>query len=196
MPTIREFLERQTAGGPWTLGQVAIHEFALCHVEDSARHDLAAYQSPEDARELAIFDDAGAYRPLKTAPNLRHGWRLHLATIDQLRLALDFFYPAALGTWLAFRRGELAPVSLRETLERQTGMYRVSRRITDAQAAEVIQKTCVAGCLRHRLWGIHGVEETSASREIPVSAILCAEACNLLVAACRPLAKQNLPVGN
>jgi len=193
MPTIREFLERQTARGPWTLGQVAIQGVALCHVEDSDREGLTTYHRPEDARELAILDDAGAYRPLKTAPNLRHDWRLELATLDDLRLALDFFYPAALGTWLAFQRGDLAPVSLRETLERQTGMYRVTRLVTDAQAGEVIQKTCVAGCLRHRLWNIRRVEEASVPRESPVSTILCAEACNLLVAACRPVAKGNLP---
>jgi sirohydrochlorin cobaltochelatase len=193
MPTICEFLERQTARGPWSFGQVAIQGLALCHVEDSAREDLTVYHRPADARELAILDDAGAYRPLKTAPNLRHGWRLELATLDDLRLALDFFYPAALGTWLAFQRGELAPISLRETLERQTGMYRVTQLITDAQAREVIQKTCVAGCLRHRLWDIRRVEKTFAPHEVPTSAILCAEACNLLVAACRPVAKGNLP---
>jgi sirohydrochlorin cobaltochelatase len=189
MPTIREFLERQTAGGPWTLGQVEIHRLTLCHEEDSNREGLKTYYRPEDARDLAIFDDADAYRPLKTAPNLRHGWRLELTTLDDLRLALDFFYPAAIGTWLAFRRGALTPVSLRETLGRQTGMYRVTQLITDAQAGEVVQKTCVEGCLRRRLWGVNA---TSQDR-LESLEILCAEPCNLLVAACRPVARQNLP---
>lgn len=190
MPTIREFLEHQSAAGPWTLGQIAVDGLVLCHVEDVGRADLAVYRRPEDARELAIFDDAGAYRPLKTAPNLRHGWQLRLDTIDELRLALDFFYPAAIGTWLAYQRGELLPVSLRETLGRQTGMYRVTQHITDAQAEEVIQKTCVEGCLRRRLWTVN---EGAPPRRIESLTILCGEACNLLVAACRPLARQNLP---
>jgi sirohydrochlorin cobaltochelatase len=190
MPTIREYLEHQSAAGPWVLGQIAIDGLVLCHVEDVGRADLAVYHRPEDARDLAIFDDSGAYRPLKTAPNLRHGWQLRLATIDELQLALDFFYPAAIGTWLAYQRGELLPVSLRETLGRQTGMYRVTQHITDAQAEEVIQKTCVEGCLRRRLWTVNEVAPRS---HIESLMILCGEGCNLLVAACRPLAKQNLP---
>jgi sirohydrochlorin cobaltochelatase len=193
MPTIREFLELQSAAGPWSLGQIAIDGLVLCHVEDARRADLTVYHRPEDARELAIFDDAGAYRPLKTAPNFRHGWQLRLGTIDELRLALDFFYPAAIGTWLANQGGELLPVSLRETLGRQTGMYRVTQHITDAQAEEVIQKTCVAGCLRCRLWTVNEIVPQSRMESLT---ILCGEACNLLVAACRPLAKQNLPKTN
>ena len=46
------------------------------------------------------------YRPLKTAPNLRHGWRLEVANLAELRLALDLFYPgrlAALAAWEAHR---------------------------------------------------------------------------------------------
>jgi sirohydrochlorin cobaltochelatase len=191
MPTIREFLEQQSAAGPWTLGQIAIDGLALCHVEDVGRTDLTVYRRPEDARELAILDDAGAYRPLKTAPNLRYGWQLCLSTFDELRLALDLIYPAAIGIWLAHERGELLPVSLRETLARQTGMYRVTQHITDAQAREVIQKTCVAGCLRHRLWNLNDAADKPLDASAPV--LLCSEACNLLVAACRPLAKQNLP---
>jgi len=190
MPTIREFLEHQSAAGPWSLGQIAIDGLVLCHAEDVGCADLTVYHRPEDARDLAIFDDAGAYRPLKTAPNLRHSWQLRLGTFEELRLALDFFYPAAIGTWLAHQCGELLPTSLRETLGRQTGMYRVTQHITDAQAEEVIQKTCVEGCLRRRLWAVNETVPQSRIESLP---ILCGEACNLLVAACRPLAKQNLP---
>lgn len=190
MPTIREFLEHQSAAGPWSLGQIAIDGLVLCHAEDVERADLTVYHRPEDARDLAIFDDAGAYRPLKTAPNLRHSWQLRLATLDELRVALDFFYPAAIGTWLAHQRGEILPVSLRETLGRQTGMYRVTQLITDAQAEEVIRTTCAEGCLRRRLWTLN---EAAPGRHIESLTVLCAEACNLLVAACRPLARQNLP---
>jgi sirohydrochlorin cobaltochelatase len=141
---------------------------------------------------LAKYDDAGSYRPLKTAPNLRHGWRLVLGSIEELHLALDLFYPAALGTWLAHEAHTLTAVPLRGTLGRQSGMYRVTQLITDVQAREVIQSTCVDGCLRQRLWTIDGVNPEAVGFSLPLP-ILCAEACNLLVAACRPVAKQNLP---
>ena len=72
------------AAGLRCIGQIPIEKpdddsFALCHREDAGRDDLRPTSTAEDAAELARFDDAGNYRPLKTAPNLRHGWRLKLA---------------------------------------------------------------------------------------------------------------------
>jgi sirohydrochlorin cobaltochelatase len=191
MSEIRNFLARQLARGPWTLGQLRMAPgIVLRHVEDSAPAGRI-YERPEDARELAKYDDAGNYRPLKTAPNLRRGWELRLRNVEELHLALDLFYPAALGTWLAFARNELAATPLRATLGRQTGMYRVTQLIRDDQARALIAKMCDEGCLRRRLWDVNSVQ--SPKSEIENSAILCAEACNLLVAACRPLARENLP---
>ena len=42
---------------------------------------------------IARFDDSGAYRPLKTAPNLRHGWRLELATLGAVGRPSIIFIP-------------------------------------------------------------------------------------------------------
>jgi sirohydrochlorin cobaltochelatase len=201
MSAICDFLRRRLANGEWRVGQVlARADFTLRHADDAARSDLEAFTRPEDARELAKYDDAGNYRPLKTAPNLRHGWLLELSSFDDLRLALDFLYPAALGTWVAHEREELAAVPLRETLERQTGMYRVARNITDVQAAEVIRKTCEEGCIRHRLWKTSSIESRESPQrasgeagplKIENSRILCAETCSLLVAACRSAVKEH-----
>lgn len=190
MSAILDFLDRQLAQGPWTLGQVRIEPgIRLRHVEDAAP-PATIYHRPEDAREIARYDAAGTYRPLKTAPNLRHGWELRLDTVEDLRLALDLLYPAALGLWLALQAGTLGGTPLRATLGRQTGMYRVTQLIRDDQATELIAKTCASGCLRHRLWQI---DEPVAGPASAQPELLCAEACNLLVAACRPLAKENLP---
>lgn len=190
MSEIRDFLERQRAAGPWALGQIAIApELTLRHVEDPAPTQV--FTRPEDAREIAKYDDAGAYRPLKTAPNLRRGWELRLTDLAQLHLALDFFYPAALGNWLAYGRGAVEGVPLRVTLGRQTGMYRVTQLIRDDQAEALVAKTCGEGCLRRRLWGLAAPARVETRINGP--ALLCVEACNLLVAACRPLAKENLP---
>ena len=66
--------------GRTRIGQIAILEtrdgWELRHADDRARGDLAPHEGANAARHLANLDDAGAYRPLKTAPNLRHGWRL------------------------------------------------------------------------------------------------------------------------
>src|SRR3954453_13104947 len=111
------------------MGELTIAEadpgYALTHRDDAGRSDLGSYTDPETAVELAKFGDAGNYRPLKTAPTLRHGWKLALGTVAELRVALDHFYPGRLAALLVAEQDELKTTPLRETLERQTGMYRI-----------------------------------------------------------------------
>jgi sirohydrochlorin cobaltochelatase len=157
-------------------------------------------RSPRDARELAKYDCAGAYRPLKGAPNLPSGWVLELPDLDALGMALDYFYPGALGTWRAFKERQAGVVSLRHTLDRQTGMYRVAQRITTEQAENLVQKFCSSEgrCLRTILWRVEpdrpsaflphsksdpSVDQTGEGRR--VIPYLCLEGCNMLVAAAR-----------
>jgi len=179
------------AAGARQIGQVAIRAneggFTLCHIDDLARTDLAPHTDPGDARTLATFDDAGDFRPLKTAPNLRHSWRLEVRDIAALRRALDFLYPAMCGVLHSAEREELIPLPLRETLARQTGMYAITRKITDAQVAEAIAHVC-GGCLKKRLWDIGTVtrEHPAPGAALPM---LCHEACNLLVAEARRMVK-------
>jgi len=196
---LAEWLER----GGARIGQIAIARlargFELRHVDDLACDELRTSSSPEDARALANFDDDGHFRPLKTAPNLAHGWHLLVADMAGLRLALDYFYPAMLGVRLSHLCGELVPVPLRATLGRQTGMYRVTQRITDSQADELIGRFCRSdgGCLKKILWRI---ADTVPIRSLPAEKftassagddwpLLCHEACNLLVAEARKVVK-------
>ncbi len=173
--------------------------FVLCHRAEIDRTELTAHAGAEAARDLAHYDDAGKFRPLKTAPNLRHGWRLMLANLAELRRALDYFYPAMLGVWVSHHRGELPAVPFRETLARQTGMYRVTQKITDEQAQQMIGAFCQSdgGCLKRLLWPLApGTPITTlpAEKFSPDAApgampLLCQEACNLLVAKAREVVK-------
>lgn len=190
--------------GGGEVGEIVIRRagavFLLCHRDEITREALAHFEGAESARALAMFDDAGRYRPLKTAPNLRHGWELAIAEIAGLRRALDYFYPAMLGVWLSHRRGELMPVSLRETLARQSGMYRVTQKISDAQADTMIADFCKSdgGCLKHILWQIAPgqpismlpPEKLRAPRHARALPLLCHEACNLLVGKAREVVKR------
>ena len=197
-------------------GQIAVTPlpdggYELRHRDEAVRpvSELDTRTDPEDAAALALYDDAGAYRPLKTAPNLRRGWRLVLPDAGALRLALDLFYPARLGAWRAFGRGQLATTPLRETLGRQTGMYRITAKITDEQADALVGRFCRSdgGCLRTILWR-RDVAGTVPSTRLPVEKfdpahdqatgekggeefipLLCQEACNLLVAEARAVVK-------
>lgn len=188
------------------IGQILLgSDFTLRHADDAGRDDLVPYGSPADARELARHDADGNFRPLKTAPNLMGGWLLEAGSLEGMELALEFFYPAALGLWLSVLRGSLAPTTLRETLDRQTGMYRVTQLLRDDQASELVARCCSSdgGCLRTILWDLSPAVPLASlppskltlegfpSDRIP---LLCRELCNLVVAAARPVAKGNLSV--
>ncbi len=98
------------------------------------------FRNAEEAIEIAKYNDAGNYRPLKTAPNLRHGWRMELGTQEELKRALDHFYPGRVAIFVAWQRGQLRTTPLRETLDRQSGMYRIAAKISDAQIDDLVAR--------------------------------------------------------
>src|SRR6266403_447982 len=128
--------------------------FVLCHRDDENSRGLEVFKKPEDALRIARSDDAGKYRPLKTAPNLRHGWRLEVIDLGELQRALDYFYPGRLAMLAAWKENRLSSTPLRETLDRQSGMYRVAAKISDDQIDDVVGNFCRSngGCLRTILW--------------------------------------------
>ena len=204
---------------PLCFGQIVVMPradgYELRHRQDaeSAGDDLQFHDDPEDAAQLALYDDAGVYRPLKSAPNLRRGWRLVAGDERALRLALDLFYPARLGAWRAFAMGRLVATPLRETLGRQTGMYRVTAKLTDEQADALVGRFCRSdgGCLRTILWKRDAAGTVPSTRLPPEKfdpahdqtgvgrsgmggiPLLCQEACNLLVAEARAVVKGEKP---
>ena len=167
--------------------------FLICHAEDTGREDLEIFQNPHDAAAIALYDDAGAYRPLKTGPNLKHGWALRVASLAELHLALDLLYPAALANWRALLRGEKIASPLRQTVNRQTGMYRVTGLITDEEAQGIVDSLCTPGCLRCIQWPIPAEAAPPVvpikEKEIP---LLCIDACSLLIAEARRVVKSRL----
>jgi sirohydrochlorin cobaltochelatase len=208
MPALTQAFAEWIAGGGRQLGEIHIapagNGFVLSHRDETnVPTALAEFTGPEAARELAHFDDAGKFRPLKTAPTLRHGWRLNLADLAELRRALDYFYPGMIGIWACHQRGTLTAVPLRDTLARQSGMYAVTKQISDTQAQTMIGDFCRTdgGCLKRILWPIApGVPVTSlpaekfAATSTPDSLpLLCHEACNLLVARARVVVKKGGP---
>jgi len=214
---MRNSIGRVLEAARFCVGQIVVQKsdscFVVCHRDDETLDELQIFRSSEDAIEIAKYDDAGSYRPLKTAPNLRHGWRLELDTLEQLRRALDYFYPGRLAVFAAWKKGMLQTTPLRETLDRQSGMYRVAAKISDSQADDLVADFCRSngGCLRTILWK-RDARETVASTKLPTekfdpaydqveasaqpgSAIpatvplLCQEACNLLITECRKVVK-------
>lgn len=186
------------------IGQVLITKlpksgYELRHQDDSARNDLSPSTDANDAHNISLLTDQGDYRPLKSAPNLKHGWMLLLKDPSEVRLALDFLYPAALGLWTSQQEHLLRPVSLRETLDRQTGMYALAKQITSEEARCLISQTCnTTQCLKQILWPLER-EGTSSAASITQQVapntvpLLCHEACGILISAARQAVKTRKP---
>ena len=202
----------------FVFGQILVNplpdgRFRLCHREDGGkRSECEVFGTPEAALDIARTDDSGNYRPLKTAPDLRHGWQLDVDGVTELESALEHFYPGRLAMLEAYGSGRLKTTPLRETLGRQTGMYRVAANISDSQLDCLIADFCRSdsGCLRTVLWkrdaagtvpsnllppekfdvsydqALTGGADPSASINVP---LLCQESCNLLVNECRRVVK-------
>jgi sirohydrochlorin cobaltochelatase len=207
---IEQALAAALSGGACRFGQVSIERskggFLLKHRDDEESDRLQTFRRTEDAIEIAKFDDAGNYRALKTAPNLRHGWRMEVVDLSELRRALDYFYPGRLATLNAWKQKQLATTPLRETLDRQSGMYRIAAKIAGDQIDDVVGNFCRSdgGCLRTILWKRDG-RGTIPSSKLPAEKfdpahdqtgydeaaipLLCQEACNLLVNECRKVVK-------
>ncbi len=209
MKEIGHLLESLLAEKTSRIGQLEISAsaggFVISHRDDVGRDDVTP-RKIEDAFEIAKFDDAGNYRSLKTAPNLRHGWKIFARDVSQLEQVIDAIYPGRLAVLRVLESGDLVMTPLRETLNRQSGMYRVAAKISDQQIDDLVGDFCRSdgGCLRTILWK-RDKSEIVPSTKLPREKfdpaadqtrrgekcvpLLCQEACNLLVAACREKVK-------
>jgi hypothetical protein len=206
---LADVLSDRTRFGQLLIQRTSSGGFALCHRDDENTRALEIFHKPDDSVDIARFDDAGKYRPLKTAPNLKHGWRLEVVGLSDLRRALDYFYPGRLAMLAAWKENRLSTTTLRETLDRQSGMYRVAAKISDEQINSVVGNFCRSdgGCLRAILWK-RDANGTIPSPRLPAAKfdpghdqtgrgqdavpLLCQEACNLLVAECRKVVKGDI----
>jgi sirohydrochlorin cobaltochelatase len=177
---VKDYLAERAKAGAFTMGQVRVtaqrEGFDLRHEADIGLD--APLHPASEARQLAWLTQDGEFRPLKAAPTLKRGWRIEVADLDALRQALDDIYPGCLGT-----AAQPTPaVPLRDYLERQTGMYRFTRLITDDEAESIPSKVC-ASCGKTRLWGAQSVQEHPPTQgEVP---LLCKQACSFVLGAAR-----------
>ncbi len=214
MPTAHK-LRELIASGVHRMGEIEIisnsndASYRICHVADIDRaHEpafggLECHQGPSAARDLSTYAEDGTYRFTKGQTNLKKGWVMILKNAEELRLALDQFYPACLGLFFAEKAGTLEVQYLRDKLNRQTGMYRFARSISDPGAQKLVQEVCgpAHNCAKKILWQIDAetpLEDSPASRfngiftncaEPQAIPLLCREACNHFVAECRKIAK-------
>ena len=208
---LAERLSQAIAGGICQIGQISIRPdfagaaYALCHIEDTGidPHTLEIHNGSAAARDLSTWAEDGHYRFNKSELSLKHGWLLRLSSVEELKYALDLFYPAAVGLWFASQDGRLEVEHLRDKLNRQTGMYRFARNLSDAGAQRLVREVCgpANACAKKILWQIDPetpLEDSEANRYDGVVGdidrakaipLLCREACNHLVAEARKASK-------
>jgi len=209
MSRILEKLQSWLNAGYRAIGEVAIQEsspgWLVCHRDDADDPTLRPERvAAACAEQVALRDGNDVFRPLKTAPGLRRGWVIEASDLATLRLVLDGIYPGALGLAAAWEAGNIEVTSMRETVNRQTGMYRVSGKITSAQAGALVREKCnlQTGCLRGIIWELG---DAGASLDLPeekrspsqdplgraakVIPLVCREFCNYQVAEARRVVK-------
>jgi hypothetical protein len=157
--------------------------FELRHIED-ANTNVGALKAirPIDARKIANFTAAGEYRPLKSTPDLPTGWMLRANSPNELGEALNHVYPNALADRYALNRTPPPITGYREFTARQTGMYRITTFLSDADLSRVIENLCATRCLKQRLWTSGTIHTDPPEKK---SAIPCLEPCAILLEAAR-----------
>ncbi|MFQ3670197.1 MAG: DR2241 family protein [Verrucomicrobiia bacterium] len=170
--------------GPAELGQLRIVRegagWLVRHQDDG--EGVVPEADWRAAREWVKAAADGSYRPLKGEGNLAPGRALGPLGDAELIEALKAIYPTAVANGVLFREGRLRVTEFAETAGRQTGMYRIVGTLTGEQLEEVVAGVCERRCLKVRLWAPRRGEPKFVGAAWP---LLCPEACNLLVAACR-----------
>src|ERR1041385_7585742 len=103
-PAVRAFVAQ--IRNDLVFGQVVIRRtengYELRHVDDGDRAPAALRElNVTDLRALAQFSSQGAFRPLKSAPNLPAGWVSRARDDAELESALNRLYPGAIADWFA-----------------------------------------------------------------------------------------------
>ena len=158
--------------------------YRLCHIDDAVAEGLRLYENPRDAREISKLTEGGEYRPLKSAPNLRRGWLLRVSGPKELATAMNYLYPAAVGHWYLYGKGELEITHYRPFAARQSGIYKRVQALTDEGVQDAARACCEdAVCLKKTLWDVD--ENLPLRIERGEGEIPCPEPCSIFVSFAR-----------
>ena len=179
-PALNAFIAQ--IGSESVFGQVLLRQadggWELRHIADREVPEPRTV-SIHELRALAQFTAQGAFRPLKSAPNLQSGWRTLAKNPAELEMALHHLYPGAVADWFAAQQEQPPVTHYRDFTTRQTGMYRITQLLNDEQAAQMIRSCCHAQfCLKRRFWTVEGLAPDNPSEK---SAIACLEPCAVLL---------------
>jgi sirohydrochlorin cobaltochelatase len=148
----REFQAQLQHTNTLRLGELLITAQGVHHSHDE--HPTLTLETPNALRAF-VRDEL--FRPLATAKGLRMGWFAPAKTLDEVCAIIETIYPGALADQTQ------APITLSQTLTRQTGMY---KELANHDLSTDIENIC-ADCVRVPHW--HNPNTDGLS---------CIEACN------------------
>lgn len=174
--------------------------FSVRHIADRMEPaaTLRLLVDPFAARALAQTREDGEHRPLKTAPDLRRGWRFEALDERGLWTVLDYLYPACANHWYAQGEGKLRVTHWSETAARQSGIYSSVRLLPEAAVRDVVRACCADEvCLRQIAWGMSAddpqpltAETSDQDGSAPTApGVPCPEACSMFVSLARVVLK-------
>lgn len=153
--------------------------YTVCHIEDRECCPAELKEWGLDGLyDLTRFSN-GKFRPLLAAPDLERGWRFEATGLQKLERCLDIIYPGSIADWYAIKTGNVQPTDYRTYTNRQTGMYRLTQKLSDPLVAMTARSCCHKNfCLKRRLWTNPGLDPDP---EAGKSLIPCLEPCPLLL---------------
>jgi len=139
----------------------------------------------EDLRQLQRYDSKGEFRPIAGSADLQSDWYYRCELLEELMAALDVIYPLALHKAMLAEQGRLPLQSLREKLERQTGMYAKKKLLGDEQLQQCASSLCRSkfNCLCAQAWQQQDLARHTAAANPHELPLWCQQACNAFVAA-------------
>ncbi len=137
---------------------------------------LRRLRDPDEAQSIAAATEAGDYRPLKTAPDLRGGWRFAGLTKDEAWEVYAHLYPAVPVHWFLERIGRLPVVSFDDVAKRQTGIHAKVGSLGPPEVGALVEECCESHrCLREPTWWSKGSRDELQPR------IPCPAACSVFL---------------
>lgn len=170
--------------------------YEIRHARDArrSRESLETVTSdPFAAIGISQTTNGGDHRPLKTSPNLRHGWALVDLDARGLWTALDYLYPACAVHWHAGGQGTLRVTHWRDVAARQTGIYGAVKLLP----ADIVRNTVRACCgdevcLRRVAWDVDADTPLAlpSEGEAEGARVPCPEACSMFISFARQVLVQ------
>jgi hypothetical protein len=182
-PAIQAFIDSLQKGNRFGQTVIITHddEYEIRHyLDESQSADSLQTCSSDELREIVATDTNQEFRPLKSAPDLRRGWRTWCSTPEDLWARLNTIYPGAIGDAFAVSESGTAKiVSYRSFVGRQSGMYRGASKLSQSEADRLATTCCSSRhCIKERLWRI---EETPNPPILNQPKLVCLEPCQILL---------------